>query len=349
VKAGIRGFSTLVRIGSAAAVIVLLAAALPGAEAVPARDQSQQQKQDPGQFKIGVEVNMVTVPVTVRMPGGGFVKGLEKDDFLIREDGVAQEILSFAQEGVPTKVAIVLDISGSVRPEWGTIIFSTKKFAENLQPDDQFAIVTFNNETRLKMDWGRKLDRIDPVLGSIYCKDMTHLWDTIWVVSTEVFQDVGEKRAIIIMTDGMDSGSTVGYKESLDAAVRSEAAVYVVSKTEAVRQSLLYQLSQNPGFYSGVPNEAFAQADAALRKLAYETGGRVLYPNSFGQLDNIYAEVNEELRSQYTIGYVSKNSRKDGSYRRIEVLVREPDVQLSARPGYYAPTEISSRNFAPPR
>jgi Ca-activated chloride channel family protein len=331
--------------------IALAAVCCPpaGALGLASDREPQQQKQDPGQFKIGVEVNMITVPVTVRKPGGGFVKGLEKEDFLIREDGVAQEILSFAQEGVPTRVAIVLDISGSVRPEWGRIKFSTKKFAENLQQEDQFAIVTFNTETRLKMDWGRKLDRIDPVLSSIYCKENTHLWDTVWVVATQVFEGVTEKRAIIIMTDGLDSGSTVTYKESLDSAVRSDAAVYVVSKTEAVRQTLLHQLKQNRGSYAGMPHEAFAQADTSLRQLAYETGGRVLYPNSFGQLDDIYAEVNEELRSQYTIGYVSKNDRKDGSYRRIEVLVKAPDVELSARPGYYAPTEISSRNIAPPR
>jgi len=340
---------TSTRFSIAAAMIILMAAGTLGLASGLAQEPEQQQKQDPGQFKIGVEVNMIMVPVTVRKPEGGFVKGLEKDDFLIREDGVAQEILSFAQEGVPTRVAIVLDISGSVRPEWGRIKFSTKKFAENLQAEDQFAIVTFNTDTRLRMDWGRKLDRIDPVLTSIYCKDLTYLWDTIWVVSTQVFEGVTEKRAIIIMTDGLDSGSSVTYKESLDSAVRSDAAVYVVSKTEAVRQTWLYQMSQSKGYYSGVPQEVFAQADATLRRLAYETGGRVLYPNTFGQLDDIYAEVNEELRSQYTLGYVSKNSRKDGSYRRIEVLVRAPDVQHSSRPGYYAPTAISSQNFAPPR
>lgn len=344
--------STSVQTVFTVAMIILLAAGslaqAPGTEG-SSTEPNQQPVQDSGQFKIGVEVNMVTVPVTVRKPGGGFVKGLSKDDFLIREEGVAQEILSFAQEGVPTRVAIVLDTSGSVRSEWGRIKYSAKKFAENLPADDQFAIVTFSTDTRLKMNWGRQFDRIDPVLSSVYCKDLTHLWDTIWVVSTQLFREVSEKKALIIMTDGLDNGSSLSYQEALDAVVRSEAAVYVVSKTEALRQTMLYQLSQNRGYYSSVPSEVFAQADAALRKLSYETGGRVLYPNSFGQLDDIYAEVNEELRSQYTIGYISKNTLKDGSYRRIEVLVKATDVQIAARPGYYAPNEISSQKFAPKR
>jgi len=74
----------------------------------------------------------------------------------------------------------------------------------------------------------------------------------------------------------------------------------------------------------------------ALRKIAYETGGRGLYPNTFGQLDNIYAQVDEELRNQYTLGYISTNTAKDGGYRRIEVKVDSADGVVSARPGYYA-------------
>ncbi len=299
----------------------------------------QPQQQDRQGFQIGVEVGLVTVPVTVRKQGGGFYKDLPQSAFRILEDGVEQEILLFAQEGVPARLAIVLDSSGSVRSEWGAIKRSTKKFVENLKPDDQFALVTFNTDTRLKMDWGRKADRLDAVLTSVYCKDNTNLWDTVWVVCGDLFRGITEKKAMIIMSDGLDNNSSVSFKEALDAAVRSEAMVYVVSKTEAVRQMILYEQAA-AGLYENIPAEIFIQADMALRKLAYETGGRVLYPNSFGQLDNVYAEVNEELRNQYTLGYVSTNKVKDGGYRRIQVGVRAPDANISARPGYYAASEL---------
>ncbi len=323
----------------AAGLSILLASAL----AAPGRPQVQQdqKKQEQGQFKIGVEVNMVTVPVTVRKQGGGFLKGLPKEAFHVREDGEDQEVLLFSQEAVPTRIAIVLDISGSVRREWVTIKTSTRKFVQNLKPDDEFALITFNTETRLKMDWGNKSERLDDVLASIYCKDNTNLWDTIYVVANDVFKGIQEKKAMIIMSDGLDNNSSTSYKDALSAAVHSEAAIYVVSKTQAVRRSLIDDM-QELGYYTGIPEEEFINADLALRKLAYETGGRVLYPDSFGQLDSVYADVDEELRNQYTLGYISTNPAKDGSYRKIDVTVDAPGAAISARPGYYAPNMLPS-------
>jgi Ca-activated chloride channel homolog len=303
------------------------------------QDQEQPKKDQEG-FKIGVEVGMVTVPITVRQREGGFMKDLPQKAFHIYEDGEEQEVLLFSQEGVPTRIAIVLDVSGSVQGEWGTIKASTRRFAENLAEADEFAIVTFNTEIRLKMDWGRKMDRIDPVLGSIYCKGETNLWDAIWVTSNDVLKGIREKKAMIIMTDGLDNNSTMSYEEALQAAEHSEAAVYVVSKTEAVKQSYRYSMAQ-AGYYNNVPQEVFHQADLALRKLAFQTGGRVLYPNSFGQLNDIYKEVDEELRNQYTLGYISSNKFKDGTYRNIEVRVDAPGARVSARPGYYAPNQMT--------
>jgi VWFA-related protein len=141
------------------------------------------------------------------------------------------------------------------------------------------------------------------------------------------------------MTDGLDNHSTMSYEEALKAAEQSEAAVYVVSKTEAVKQSFRYSMAQ-AGYYDAIPQEVFHQADLALRKLAYQTGGRVLYPNSFGQLNDVYKEVDEELRNQYTIGYISSNKFKDGTYRNIEVRVETAGALISSRPGYYAPNQM---------
>jgi len=328
--------------------LVILAVGFLAQAQQPPQKPDDQRKKDQEGYKIGVEVNLITVPVTMRRRSGGFVKGLPQNKFRITEEGEEQEILTFAQEGVPTRIALVLDISGSVQSEWGAIKFATRKFTENLKPEDQFALVTFNTEIRLKMDWGRKTDRLDPVLGSIYCKGETNLWDAIYVVSNDVFTGIREKKAIIIMSDGLDNNSAISYSDALDAAIRSEAAAYVVSKTQAVKESILNQM-RNSGYYEGIPNEVFAQADLALRKLAFETGGRVLYPNNFGQLDNIYAEVDEELRNQYTLGYISTNQVKDGQYRHIQVAVDQPDVIVSSRPGYFAPNRLPAPagGFAP--
>ncbi len=312
----------------------LFAAALAALATALAPGQTPQGETDLPQagFKIGVEVNMVNVPVTVRGADGDFVRGLPRESFRLLEDGQPQEILFFAQEGLPVHIAIVLDNSGSVRSEWGAIRYATRRFIEQLKPGDRFSLTSFNTEIRLKMDWGTDTARLDPVLTSIYCKGNTKVWDAVWVVSRDVFRGVEGKKAMIIMSDGMDNESAVAYEEALEAAVQAEVAVYVVSKTEALRQ-----LAQT--LYREVPQKQFVAADQALRKLAYVTGGRVLYPNNFGQLDDIYADVDEELRNQYTLGYVSGNTNKDGSYRQIEVGVARQGVSITARPGYYAPRE----------
>jgi Ca-activated chloride channel homolog len=301
--------------------------------------QPEQVNKDQNVPTIRVSADMVFVPVTVRRPESGFVKGVPQSAFHIYEDGKPQKIEDFAQEGLPARIAIVLDISGSVLSEWGTIKYATTKFVENLKPEDRFSLVTFNTEVRLKMDWGRKTDRLDSVLTSIYCKGNTKLWDAVWIASNDVFKEipVDAKKAMIIMTDGMDNDSYYSYDKALQAAVRSNAAVYIVSKTEAIRRLVEFESANNP--YINIPQKEFANADLALRKLAFETGGRVLYPNNFGQLNNIYAQVDEELRSQYSIGYFSTNTTKDGSYRHIEVRVEAPGSQVSARPGYYARPE----------
>jgi Ca-activated chloride channel homolog len=308
-------------------LFALAPAFLKSQQSAPSPDSED--KTPPKRFVIRSEVDMVTVPVTVRNTKGEFVKGLPKSSFRILEDGKPQEITLFTQEALPTHIAIVLDISESVRSEWGNIKSSTKRFIEHLQQDDRFSLITFNTESLLKMDWGRKTDRLDAVLSSIYCKENTKLWDAFSDITTEGFKGVEGKKAIIIMSDGMDTGSEGSFMEALQAAMHSEAAIYVVSKTEAIRQ--YYEYMSAP-----VSPEEFARADAALRKLAQETGGRVLYPNTFGQLDDIYAQVDEELRNQYTLGYESTNTVKDGSYRNISVGVALKDASITARPGYYA-------------
>ncbi|MDR0311402.1 MAG: VWA domain-containing protein, partial [Acidobacteriota bacterium] len=159
----------------------------PDAKISAAADDAAAFEEELPVYRIGVDVSMVSVPVTVRNADGSFYRGLTQKSFRLREDGKEQEIVFFAEEGLPTYVAMVLDISGSVQPGWGAIKYSTKRFLEQLRPDDSFSIITFNNEISLKMDWGRKTDRVDAVLTSIYCKDNTKLWDAIWVAATQGF------------------------------------------------------------------------------------------------------------------------------------------------------------------
>ena len=309
-----------------------------GAETAAASKENaiSTEDEDIPRFVIRSDVNMVSVPVTVRKADGSFFKGLTQKSFRVLEDGKEQEIVLFAEEGLPTHIAIVLDVSGSVQPEWGIIKYATKRFLENLRPDDDFSLTTFNDEVRVKVGWGRNTGAVDAKLSEIYCKDNTKLWDAIHLVSTGVFKGLDGKKVMIIMSDGMDNQSYYSYADAVRAAVENNISIYIVNEAEALRQTLEYR-------YPDLPSRIlsyFAQADSILRRLAYDTGGRVLRPNSFGQLDDIYADVVDELRNQYTLGYISTNTAKDGTYRAISVRVSNQDarnVTITARPGYYAP------------
>jgi len=324
-------------------LVLAAAGSLRGGPQPPSSDQDDTAGRPAERFKVQVKVNMVNVPVTVRRKEGGFIRGLPQEAFRIYEDGVLQDISLFAQEGLPAHVAIVLDISGSVNSAWGTIRHATRSFVEHLHPEDRFSLYTFNTQIRLKMDWGNNTDRVDEVLGSIYCTGNTKIWDTVWAVSRNAFRGDEDKKAVIMMSDGMDNRSGISYSDAVEAAVRSEAAVYIVSKTEALRQMYLYHKRSTADPYEYYRPDDFARADLALRHLAEKTGGRVLYPNDFDKLDNIYGEVIEELRNQYTLGYISNNSVNDGSYRNIEVRVNAPNASVGARPGYYAPQDMPAR------
>jgi len=336
-------YTALILIGFAALMPGFLQSQQGGAPAAAEKDAALFDEEELPSFRIGVDVSMVSVPVTVRRANGSFFKGLTQKSFRVLEDGKEQEITFFVEEALSTHLAMVLDISGSVKPEWGAIKQATNRFLENLRPDDYFSITTFNEDIRLKMDWGKKTDRVDEKLSGIYCKDNTKLWDAIHTVSTEVFKGIDGKKVIIIMSDGMDNQSYYTYADAVRAAVENGISIYIVSKTEALMQYYEYKIPQGDP-YRGIIlfqiQRDLAQAEAILRRLAHDTGGRVLKPNSFGQLGEIYADVYEELRNQYTLGYISTNTAKDGSYREIDVTVSRqaaPGVTVTARPGYYAP------------
>ncbi len=290
----------------------------------------------PPGFKIGVEVNMVNLPVNARHTGGGFAKGLPQEAFHVYEDGAEQEISFFLQESVPVHVLLLIDCSGSVQTEWGSIKSAARKFAEALSPQDRLAVIAFNTLPKLVVDWTDKgAPLIDKALGRILPKGNTALFDALYVSFDDLFKNVTGKKAVILLTDGFDNNSQVNYENTLELAVRSEALIYVVSKTQALRNLMEFYQKE----YGNVPINAmdFAAADQMLRHLTFQTGGRVLYPGTFGELGNIYLEVAQELANQYAIGYVPHNAQKDGKYRNIQVSVDRADIRVSTRPGYYAP------------
>ncbi len=303
-------------------------------------DQTEPSASDQPGFKIGVAVDQVFLSVNARAPQGGFVRDLRQEDFQVFEDEVRQQIVNFYSEAVPVHVVLLIDVSGSTRDAQGAIRRAALQFAQTLDPEDRVAIITFNDKPRLILNWTNDIQRVETALESIYAKGRTVLNDALYVTFDDLLKDLEGKKAVILLTDGVDTGSMVGYEEAFDLAVRSEAMVYVVSKLDeywaaaiAQRAAFLARIGSIPKMFT---DEFIIEAKRYLNRLARQTGGKVLGARAFAKLSDIYARVAEELKNQYYISYIPSNIIQDGRWRSIEVRAPYVAAIVNTRPGYYA-------------
>ena len=221
--------------------------------------------------------------------------------------------------------------------ELGAIKKAVRTFVSELQPQDRVAIVTFNSEARLILDWSNDLTRLDRALDRVVPKGNTVWYDALYVTLTDLLPKVRGKKVILSVTDGWDTASLVDFREVLDKVTAGDAQIYVVSKTAGIKDFADYVRKE----YGARIDETTVMkvmyaADSQLRKLAYETGGRVIVPKSSGELVTIYQGLVKELRQQYYLSYTPYNIMKDNQYRKISVQVDRAGVRTFCRPGYYA-------------
>jgi len=298
-----------------------------------------QEREDPeGGFRIGVAVDQVFLSVNARSVEGGFVEGLTRDDLQVLEDGVPQEIVNFYSEGVPVHVALLIDISGSAREAQGEINRAALGFAGSLGSEDRVAVVSFNYEPRLIQDWTNDLEKVEVALQSTYAKGSTVLNDALYVAFDDLLAGVDGKRAVIVLTDGIDTESMVSREEVMEQALRSEAIVYVVSKLNEYWASAIGARSGMGGWTPGPLQDTFIlEARKFLSQVALQTGGKVLEAASAASLRQVYQQVADELKHQYYVSYIPSNIMKDGKWREIELRSKKFGVILGTRSGYYAP------------
>jgi len=294
-------------------------------------------------FRIGVSVDQIFLSVSARSTGGGFVKDLTAEDFLIYEDGVLQKVENFYSEQVPVKVVLLIDASASTSSAQAEIQNAALEFVRHLGEEDQVAIITFNHEIRQILDWTNDQNKVETAMKRIYARGYTVLNDAIYVTFNDLLRDIDGKTAVIVLTDGADVGSMVSFSQAMDRAAHSESVVYVVSKLEqAWAEAIAFRSnSANLVPYGGItPRELtdgyMLEMKRNLNRLADLTGGRVLNAASFNSMEDVYAQVADEIKNQYYLSYVSTNKRKDGTWRKIEVRSRSMGAVLRTREGYYA-------------
>jgi VWFA-related protein len=287
---------------------------------------------------IRVESQLVNLLFTAREKSGALVGNLEQKDVEIYEDGKLQEIRTFTREtDQPLTIGVLVDVSPSqdtVLPEEKS---ATATFVrEVLGKKDMAFLISFGPEVELVQDFTSSAKLFDEGLKQLRILAPTRqyggaiptgrpiagtvLYDAIFLAADEKLKGESGRKVIVVLTDGMDTGSRMSRAQAVEAAHRNDVMIYSI---------FYYDLKMYDWQRYGV-------SDSDLKKMGEETGGRCFDPGRRPLLE-IYRQLNEELRSQYALSYVPKNQTRNGAFRKIELRVKRAGVKAQARRGYYAP------------
>lgn len=318
--------------------LVLAAAALVAQN--PGKQAPANQNAGDAEPVIKVNVNLVNVLCTVRNKANGLVGNLEKTAFTVAEDGKPQEIKYFTREtDLPLTLGLLVDVSKSQE----RLIEIEKRaayqfFSQVLRPKDEGFLISFGAEAELLQDatnsprlLQKGLDqlRLSVPSGGVHPGPVptmqnqagTILYDAVYLAANERLKAEVGRKAVILITDGVDTGSKISRDKAVEAAQKADAIIY----------SIYYV---DPGAYG--PFGGGGGGEGELRRMSTETGGQVFKVDRRNSLDDIFKEIQADMRSQYSIGYTSTNPKKDGTFRKLDIRVSNKDYKVQARKGYYA-------------
>jgi len=316
----------------------------------PPPQQKAEVELNPGDV-ISVTTNEVMVPVTVRDTGGRLVPNLTRNDFRVFEDNREQALNDLALRQVPVDVVLMVDASSSVASNLDDFRRAAEGFAGKLSPDDRVSLIKFDDHVELLQDWTQSRFQLRRALNRLTGGMFTRFNDALYLAAREQFRPGSSRRAIIVLTDGIDSGrGTTSMETALRALLEAQVTVYIVSNTQIERASKLAELDDltNGSAATVRVNQlriddlreglrVLDLSEQSLEQLATATGARLYKPDSFAALEATYAEVADELRHQYAIYYAPLNKAHDGGFRRIRVETVNPGYKTHTRMGYFAP------------
>ena len=274
--------------------------------------------------------DMVRLSAVVTDDDGLYVSGLDAGDFQVFEDGVEQQVQIFNAPDSPITFAVLVDGSVSIASRLPTVRLSVRELLRTLGARDFVQMVQFNERVSVLEDFSTRRDALEAAVDSFSAAGGTAVLNAVYRGLREIEaqareeRDESRRRAIVLLSDGVDSSSLISEDVVLSEARRSRASVYSVG----LGQNLSLRLT------AGARG---ARGTALLEELGRTTGGRVIVPATSEDLQAAFVQVADELRHQYGLAYVSDNVRRDGRWRQIELRVRNrPDLSVRHREGYYA-------------
>lgn len=286
---------------------------------------------------IRVDVDIVNVLATVRTKAGGVVGKLEKGDFTVLEDGKVQEIKYFTREtDVPLTIGLLVDTSGSQERLIETERSAASAFFKKLlRQKDMAFLMQFGAEAELLADSTNSVRQLEkglaelrlstPVGGlhpgpvpTMQNRAGTILYDAVYLAATDQLRGEVGRKVIVVISDGVDTGSKMSRGKAIEAAHKADAVIYSIYYADPMYRAMT------------------GSGEGDLKRMAEETGGRVFTVSRNLPLDAVFREIDEDMRSQYAIGYTPSNSNKDGAFRKLEVRTASKEHRVFARKGYFA-------------
>ena len=277
-----------------------------------------------GTFRAGVDV--VSLNVTAVDASNHYVTDLEEKNFSVFEDGVKQDLSFFTRKQQPIALSLLLDSSASMEDKLPTLQTAAGNFVKRLKTNDLAQVIDFDSRVEIRQGFTSNQNELQAAILQTTAGGSTSLYNAIYISLKELAKTkaAGEedvrRQALVLFSDGEDTSSLISFDEVLELAKRSETAVFTIALRGADTQS-----------------KGFHEAEFVMRQLAQETGGRSFFPSKIDDLNGVYSEIADELASQYTLGYSSKNMKRDGAYRRIVVQIDRQNVTPRTKRGYYAP------------
>ena len=271
---------------------------------------------------IRVNTDLVVLNVTVTDKSGQYVKGMKASDFKVYEDGVEVKtnmIASFSLQESPYAAVVLLDSSGSMEARFSLARSAAIRFLDGLRPEDVAAVYRFDSKVERVQEFSGGRD-LAPIAYAIRAKGMTTLNDAIVEASKKLAERTEIRKAIVILSDGMDTFSKASNEKAVESALAVGASIYAVDMSTIE-----------------VAGSARRQSAASLKGFAEKTGGRFISTPGGPALRDAFTGIADELGHQYTISYRPVNTKRDGKWRTLEVRVSREDLEVRTRKGYRAP------------
>ena len=314
------------------------------------------QTSDRSPFSLKVHVDLVILNVAVVDEKGANVTSLRKQDFIVYEDDVEQQVADFLPVEAPFHLVLALDTSISTRSSLGLIKKAASNFTDQLRSSDQIAILEINSAIRDIQGFTSDRRKLKKAIDRIATASSggSRIYDGVADAARRLEKAEGGRKAIIMLSDGMENSSRIKFEDLRRLLAQSDVVFYPVTilnkgsqkdmledfiKNADKKKADLASYVENAKFSVSVLEEVYQIQAERLQAMTDETGGKIFLVANLADLTEEYAKVAHELRNTFSLAYYSKNTDRDGTMRRIRVEVRDPRYRVRTRSSYFVPKD----------